>query len=130
MKRTLFVFLSLIVAVAMVAGCQPAAPAAPAATEAPAAATEAPAAATEAPAAGTEAPAAPADAGVTVAPDSDIVVVSSADIVTMLPIDAANTLDGGIQRMVMDGLVGFTQYKVIACYGLRTQRGSRYNYPA
>lgn len=32
----------------------------------------------------------------------------------MLPIDAANTLDGGIQRMVMDGLVGFTpEYKVI-----------------
>ncbi|QAT50062.1 glutathione ABC transporter substrate-binding protein [Caproiciproducens sp. NJN-50] len=39
--------------------------------------------------------------------DSDITVAMSSDIVTMDPADTSNTLDGGIQRLVMDGLFGF-----------------------
>lgn len=38
---------------------------------------------------------------------SDIVVAISSDIVTLDPADTTNTLDGGIQRMIMDGLFGF-----------------------
>jgi glutathione transport system substrate-binding protein len=37
----------------------------------------------------------------------DIVVAMSSDIVTLDPADTTNTLDGGIQRLIMDGLFGF-----------------------
>lgn len=56
----------------------------------------------------------PAQEGVNVAENSDIVVVTGSDMVTFYPINAANTLDGGIQKLMMDGLVGFDKdYKLI-----------------
>ena len=39
--------------------------------------------------------------------DSDITVAISSDLVTLDPADTTNTLDGGVQRMIMDGLFGF-----------------------
>lgn len=41
--------------------------------------------------------------------DSNIVVALSTDIVTLDPADTTNTLDGGIQRLIMDGLFGFDE---------------------
>lgn len=45
--------------------------------------------------------------GVNVSENSDIVVVSSNDMVCFYPINTANTMDGGVQKLMMDGLVGF-----------------------
>lgn len=39
--------------------------------------------------------------------DSNIVVATASDIVTMDPADTNMTLDGGIQRLIMDGMFGF-----------------------
>lgn len=59
-------------------------------------------------------PAAPATPATPAAPvveraseDSDIVVAMGGDMVTFYPINTANTMDGGIQKLMMDGLVGF-----------------------
>lgn len=56
-----------------------------------------------------EAPAAPAEElkGCCVSKDSNIVVATSGDMVTFQPINAANTMDGGVQKLMSDGLVGF-----------------------
>lgn len=45
---------------------------------------------------------------------SDIVAATDADFVTMDPADATNTMDGAVQRLIMDGLFGFDrEMKVI-----------------
>ena len=73
--------------------------------------TETPAA--ETPGQTTESAAPVADA-VTVSEDSDIVVVTSSDMVTFYPINTANTMDGGVQKLLTDGLVGFDKdYQLI-----------------
>lgn len=56
----------------------------------------------------------PEQKGATVSESSDITVVTSSDMVTFYPINTANTMDGGIQRLMMDGLVGFDKdYNII-----------------
>lgn len=45
--------------------------------------------------------------GESVSQDTDIVAAITVDITTMDPMDTSDTLSGGIQRMVMDGLFGF-----------------------
>ncbi len=49
----------------------------------------------------------PEQKGANVSENSDITIVTSSDMVTFYPINTANTMDGGVQRLLMDGLVGF-----------------------
>lgn len=49
----------------------------------------------------------PEGPAVNVSEDSDIVVAMGSDMVTFYPINTANTMDGGIEKLLMDGLVGF-----------------------
>ena len=66
------------------------------------------AAGTESAAAGGETQAqAEVPAGESVSQDSDVVAAVNVDFVTMDPMDTSDTLSGGIQRMIMDGLFGF-----------------------
>ncbi len=45
--------------------------------------------------------------GESVSQDTDVTAAIQVDITTMDPMDTSDTLSGGIQRMVMDGLFGF-----------------------
>ncbi len=46
-------------------------------------------------------------AGASISQESDVVAAVSVDFTTMDPMDTSDTLSGGIQRMMMDGLFGF-----------------------
>ncbi len=46
-------------------------------------------------------------AGESVSQDTDIVAAMNVDFTTMDPMDTSDTLSGGIQRLMMDGLFGF-----------------------
>lgn len=95
MKKTSKAFISLLTAatVAALTACGGSSSPAPSATSA---------ANTEA---GTDS--APADAGASISRDTDITAAISVDFTTMDPMDTSDTLSGGIQRMIMDGLFGF-----------------------
>lgn len=55
-----------------------------------------------------ETSAAPAvEAGASVSQDTDITAAINVDFTTMDPMDTSDTLSGGIQRLMMDGLFGF-----------------------
>lgn len=56
----------------------------------------------------TEPKEAPAD-GASVSQDTDITAAVPVDFTTMDPMDTSDTLSGGIQRMIMDGLFGFNE---------------------
>jgi glutathione transport system substrate-binding protein len=45
--------------------------------------------------------------GESVSQDTDVVAAVNVDFTTMDPMDTSDTLSGGIQRMIMDGLFGF-----------------------
>ncbi len=102
MKKNMKKLCALVLAAAMAAmtGCggsqssETAAAPSQAATEAGAASE----AATEAPA---------AEAGASVSQETDIVASVLVDFTTMDPMDTSDTLSGGIQRLIMDGLFGF-----------------------
>ncbi len=55
----------------------------------------------------TGATAAAADAGASISRETDITAAVPVDFTTMDPMDTSDTLSGGIQRMIMDGLFGF-----------------------
>lgn len=100
MKKTTKKLVSLMMATAMAASLT-----ACGGSEKPAETTAAPAAAaTEAAAAETEAA---APSGASVSQDMDIVAACAVDFTTMDPLDTSDTLSGGVQRMIMDGLFGF-----------------------
>lgn len=46
-------------------------------------------------------------AGASVSQDADVVAAVEVDITTMDPMDTSDTLSGGVQRLIMDGLFGF-----------------------
>lgn len=46
-------------------------------------------------------------AGESISQESDVVAAVTVDFTTMDPMDTSDTLSGGIQRMIMDGLFGF-----------------------
>ena len=48
-------------------------------------------------------------AGESVSQDSDITAMVAVDFTTMDPMDTSDTLSGGVQRMMMDGLFGFDE---------------------
>ncbi len=62
---------------------------------------------TAAPAAGETAAAAEVPAGESISQDTDVVAAVRVDFTTMDPMDTSDTLSGGIQRMMLDGLFGF-----------------------
>lgn len=47
--------------------------------------------------------------GASVSQDTDVTAMVSVDFTTMDPMDTSDTLSGGIQRMMMDGLFGFDE---------------------
>lgn len=100
MKKTSKTIISLLSAAALavsLTGCGSSSSPAPAST--PAAVTDG----------GTEAKTgtAAADTGASVSRNADITAAISVDFTTMDPMDTSDTLSGGIQRMIMDGLFGF-----------------------
>ena len=48
-------------------------------------------------------------AGESVSQDSDVTAMVAVDFTTMDPMDTSDTLSGGVQRMMMDGLFGFDE---------------------
>ena len=48
-------------------------------------------------------------AGESVSQDSDVTAMIGVDFTTMDPMDTSDTLSGGVQRMMMDGLFGFDE---------------------
>ncbi len=62
---------------------------------------------TESPPGTAETTAAAAAEGESVSQDTDITAAVRVDFTTMDPMDTSDTLSGGIQRMIMDGLFGF-----------------------
>ena len=48
-------------------------------------------------------------AGESVSQDSDVTAMIAVDFTTMDPMDTSDTLSGGVQRMMMDGLFGFDE---------------------
>ena len=48
-------------------------------------------------------------AGESVSQDSDVTAMVGVDFTTMDPMDTSDTLSGGVQRMMMDGLFGFDE---------------------
>lgn len=46
-------------------------------------------------------------AGTSISQDQDVVAAVAVDFTTMDPVDTSDTLSGGIQRLMMDGLFGF-----------------------
>ena len=46
-------------------------------------------------------------AGESVSQETDVVAAMQVDFITMDPLDTSDTLSGGIQRLMMDGLFGF-----------------------
>ncbi|MGN0372257.1 MAG: glutathione ABC transporter substrate-binding protein [Enterocloster sp.] len=93
-KLCAFVLAAAMLSVTGCGGSKPAETAAPASEAASAAETGSPAAAGEA-------------EGSSVSQDTDIVAAMSVDFTTMDPMDTSDTLSGGIQRLMMDGLFGF-----------------------
>ncbi|MCI6887445.1 MAG: glutathione ABC transporter substrate-binding protein [Lachnospiraceae bacterium] len=102
MKKSVKKLCAVILAASMTAmtGCGGSKPA-----ETTAAPAETTAAASEA--ASSEAAAESAPAGESVSQDTDIVAATAVDFTTMDPMDTSDTLSGGIQRLMMDGLFGF-----------------------
>lgn len=103
MRKNLKTFGSLLLAAAMtvsLAGCGGnsggGSTQAPAGTTAPAASD-----------AGSEASTEGAATGASVSQETDITAAVAVDFTTMDPMDTSDTLSGGIQRMIMDGLFGF-----------------------
>ena len=101
MKKNMKKLCALVMAVSMVAmtGCGGSKPAETTAAPAAAETTAAAEATTEA--------AAEAPAGASVSQDTDIVAAMAVDFTTMDPMDTSDTLSGGVQRLMMDGLFGF-----------------------
>ncbi|MDD7739892.1 MAG: glutathione ABC transporter substrate-binding protein [Fusicatenibacter sp.] len=48
-------------------------------------------------------------AGASVSQDADVTAMVAVDFTTMDPMDTSDTLSGGVQRMMMDGLFGFDE---------------------
>ena len=49
------------------------------------------------------------ESGASVSQEADVTAMVAVDFTTMDPMDTSDTLSGGIQRMMMDGLFGFDQ---------------------